>query len=135
MPAVPVFDPEQMPEPGAVSTHVIRRVGGSPALVLVALKPVSGSVYTAGGPATVCGFGGYHQLAAATPLCVMSGCRESNGFAPCDPSMTPMLPHSARRPTLRVLVKSWMVLRALLMQLPSQPGKVVPSQCGVQKFW
>ena len=44
MPAVPVFDPEQMPEPGAVSTHVIRRVGGSPALVLVALKPVNGSV-------------------------------------------------------------------------------------------
>src|SRR4051812_13770509 len=135
MPTAPVFELAQMPDPGVVSTQVMRRAGGSPAPELGLLtKPSTGSVYTAGGPAAVIGLGGYHQLAAATPLCVMAGCLESNGFMPCVPSRTPTLPHSARRPTLRVLVKSWMVWRALLMQAASQPVNVVPSQCGVQKF-
>src|SRR5205085_4133124 len=108
---------------------------GSPAFGLVLVKPVAGSVYTAGGPADVIGFGGYHQPAAADPVWMFPGAPGSKGFAPCEPSMTATLPHSARRPTLRVLVKSMMVWRALLMHVASQPVNVVPSQCGVQKFW
>ena len=50
-------------------------------------------------------------------------------------AMTPMLPHSARRPIVRDWATSTIVLRAWLMQVESQPVNVEPSQWGAQKFW